>query len=62
MNILITGGTGFVGSHMIDYILKYFIKPIKRYTVQKDGWKILKMLITLMMIDLDLLIVIYLII
>ena len=21
MNILITGGTGFVGSHMIDYIL-----------------------------------------
>ena len=27
MNILITGGTGFVGSHMIDYILKYAIKP-----------------------------------
>ncbi len=27
MNILITGGTGFVGSHMIDYILKYTIKP-----------------------------------
>ena len=26
-NILITGGTGFVGSHMIDYILKYAIKP-----------------------------------
>ena len=26
-NILITGGTGFVGSHMIDYILKYTIKP-----------------------------------
>ena len=22
-NILITGGTGFVGSHMIDYILKH---------------------------------------
>ena len=22
MNILITGGTGFVGSHMIDFILK----------------------------------------
>ena len=27
MNILITGGTGFVGSHMIDFILKYAIKP-----------------------------------
>ena len=27
MNILVTGGTGFVGSHMIDYILKYAIKP-----------------------------------
>ena len=27
MNILITGGTGFVGSHMIDYILEYAIKP-----------------------------------
>jgi len=27
MNILITGGTGFVGSHMIDYILKYAIRP-----------------------------------
>ena len=27
MNILITGGTGFVGSHMVDYILKYGIKP-----------------------------------
>ena len=27
MNILITGGTGFVGSHMIDYILNYAIKP-----------------------------------
>ena len=27
MKILITGGTGFVGSHMIDYILKYAIKP-----------------------------------
>ena len=27
MNILITGGTGFVGSHMIDYILKHAIKP-----------------------------------
>ena len=26
-NILITGGTGFVGSHMVDYILKYAIKP-----------------------------------
>ena len=26
-NILITGGTGFVGSHMIDFILKYAIKP-----------------------------------
>ena len=26
MNILITGGTGFVGSHMIDYILKYAIR------------------------------------
>tara|TARA_B100000123_G_scaffold271380_1_gene251043 strand:+ start:961 stop:1929 length:969 start_codon:yes stop_codon:yes gene_type:complete len=26
MNILITGGTGFVGSHMIDFILKYAIK------------------------------------
>lgn len=26
MNILITGGTGFVGSHMIDYILKYKAK------------------------------------
>ncbi len=26
-NILITGGTGFVGSHMIDYILKYAIRP-----------------------------------
>ena len=26
MNILITGGTGFVGSHMIDYILKYTIR------------------------------------
>ena len=25
-NILITGGTGFVGSHMIDYILKYAIR------------------------------------
>ena len=25
MNILITGGTGFVGSHMIDYILDYEI-------------------------------------
>ena len=24
MNILITGGTGFVGSHMIDYIFKYY--------------------------------------
>ena len=27
MNILITGGTGFVGSHMVDYILKYAIRP-----------------------------------
>tara|TARA_Y100000310_G_scaffold221508_1_gene223080 strand:- start:39 stop:1007 length:969 start_codon:yes stop_codon:yes gene_type:complete len=27
MRILITGGTGFVGSHMIDYILKYAIRP-----------------------------------
>ena len=27
MNILITGGTGFVGSHMIDFILKYAIRP-----------------------------------
>ena len=27
MNILITGGTGFVGSHMVDFILKYAIKP-----------------------------------
>ncbi len=27
MSILITGGTGFVGSHMIDFILKYAIKP-----------------------------------
>ena len=27
MNILITCGTGFVCSHMIDYILKYAIKP-----------------------------------
>ena len=27
MNILITGGTGFVGSHMINFILKYAIKP-----------------------------------
>jgi GDP-mannose 4,6-dehydratase len=27
MNILITGATGFVGSHMVDYILKYAIKP-----------------------------------
>ena len=27
MNILITGGTGFVGSHMIDFILRYAIKP-----------------------------------
>ena len=26
MNILITGGTGFVGSHMIDFILKYTIR------------------------------------
>ena len=26
-DILITGGTGFVGSHMIDFILKYAIKP-----------------------------------
>ena len=26
-NILVTGGTGFVGSHMIDYILKYAIRP-----------------------------------
>ena len=26
MNILITGGTGFVGSHMIDHILKYKAK------------------------------------
>jgi len=26
-DILITGGTGFVGSHMIDYILQYAIKP-----------------------------------
>ena len=26
MNILITGGTGFVGSHMIDYIFKYKAK------------------------------------
>ena len=25
-NILITGGTGFVGSHMIDYIFKYKVK------------------------------------
>ena len=25
-NILVTGGTGFVGSHMIDYILKYAIR------------------------------------
>jgi GDP-mannose 4,6-dehydratase len=27
MNILITGATGFVGSHMVDYILKYAIQP-----------------------------------
>ena len=27
MNILITGATGFVGSHMVDYILKYTIRP-----------------------------------
>ena len=27
MNILITGATGFVGSHMVDYILKYSIRP-----------------------------------
>jgi len=27
MNILITGATGFVGSHMVDYILKYAIRP-----------------------------------
>ena len=26
-DILVTGGTGFVGSHMIDYILKYAIRP-----------------------------------
>ena len=26
MNILVTGGTGFVGSHMIDFILKYTIR------------------------------------
>ena len=26
-NILVKGGTGFVGSHMIDYILKYAIRP-----------------------------------
>ena len=25
-DILVTGGTGFVGSHMIDYILKYAIR------------------------------------
>ena len=23
MSILVTGGTGFVGSHMIDYVLKH---------------------------------------
>ncbi len=27
MNILITGATGFVDSHMVDYILKYAIQP-----------------------------------
>jgi len=27
VNILITGATGFVGSHMVDYILKYSIRP-----------------------------------
>ena len=25
--VLITGATGFVGSHMVDYILKYAIRP-----------------------------------
>ena len=39
MNILITGGTGFVGSHMIDYILKYKAKDDYTCIVQKDGWK-----------------------
>ena len=34
MNILITGGTGFVGSHMIDYILENQI-DVKIYATKR---------------------------
>ena len=45
-NILITGGTGFVGSHMIDYILKhetdvkiFATKTKKKVKVNKIGFQ-----------------------
>ena len=34
-DILVTGGTGFVGSHMIDYILKYAIRPYQKICCTK---------------------------
>ena len=35
-DILVTGGTGFVGSHMIDYILKYAIRPEQKIYCTKN--------------------------